>query len=64
MLEDQIIPAFYERDNRAVPVRWITVVKQAIRTVAPRFCSRRMVKQYVEQMYVPRAPGVRSALAS
>ena len=64
LLEDQIIPAFYERDNREVPVRWITVVKQAIRTVAPRFCARRMVKQYVEQMYVPRAAGVRSALAS
>ncbi len=63
LLEEQIIPAFYERDYRDVPVHWITVVKQAICTVAPRFCARRMVKQYVEQMYVPRAPGVRSASA-
>jgi hypothetical protein len=40
------------------------IVKQAICTVAPHFSARRMVKQYVEQMYVPHATGVRSALAS
>ena len=64
LLEEEIVPAFYDRDSRGVPVRWISIVKQAIRTVAPRFCARRMVKQYVEQMYVPHATGVRSALAS
>jgi starch phosphorylase len=64
LLEEQIVPAFYERDSRGVPLRWMSIVKQAIRTVAPRFCARRMVKQYVEEMYVPHAPGARSALAS
>jgi glycogen phosphorylase len=63
LLEEHIVPAFYERDGRGVPLRWMSIVKQAIRTVAPRFCARRMVKQYVEDMYVPRAPGVRSASA-
>jgi starch phosphorylase len=52
LLEEEISPAFYDRDSRGVPVRWMSIVKQAIRTVAPRFCARRMVKQYVEQMYV------------
>jgi len=55
LLEEQIVPAFYERDGRGIPVRWMHIVRQAIRTVAPRFCARRMVKQYVEEMYVPHA---------
>jgi len=64
LLEEQIVPAFYERDSRGVPLRWMGIVKQAICTVAPHFSARRMVKQYVEQMYVPHATGARSALAS
>ena len=36
-----------------MPVRWVQMVKQSIRTVAPRFCTRRMLKEYVERMYLP-----------
>jgi starch phosphorylase len=53
LLEDEIVPAFYERNTEGVPDRWVAVVKQAIRTVIPQFCARRMVKQYVTQMYLP-----------
>jgi starch phosphorylase len=53
LLEEQIIPAYYERDKDGVPVRWLAVVKQAIRTVIPQFCARRMVKEYVNQVYLP-----------
>ena len=44
---------FYERGPDGVPTRWIQVVKQAIRTVLPRFSTRRMVKEYVKTMYLP-----------
>jgi glycogen phosphorylase len=53
LLEEEVVPAYYERDSAGVPHRWMTVVKQAIRTVAPRFAARRMVKEYVERMYAP-----------
>jgi len=53
LLEEEIVPAYYERDASGVPHRWMAVVKQAIRTVAPRFSARRMVKEYVERMYAP-----------
>jgi len=53
ILEQQIVPAYYDRDAQGVPHRWIAVVKEAIRTAAPRFCARRMVKEYVERMYAP-----------
>jgi starch phosphorylase len=53
LIEQQLVPAFYERDAQGIPRRWIQVVKQSIRTVLPRFSTRRMVKQYVREMYVP-----------
>jgi len=53
LLEEEIVPAFYDRDGASVPRRWLATVKEAIRSVAPRFCARRMVKEYVSGMYVP-----------
>ena len=51
LLEEEIVPAFYDRGADQVPDRWMELVKEAIRTVAPRFSARRMVKDYVEQAY-------------
>jgi starch phosphorylase len=53
LLEDEVVPAFYDRDERQVPHTWVRLVKNAIRTITPQFSARRMVKQYVEQMYLP-----------
>jgi starch phosphorylase len=53
LLEEQVVPAFYDRDDAGVPHRWVGTVKEAIRTVAPRFSARRMVKEYVARMYAP-----------
>ena len=53
LLEEEVVPAFYDRDAANVPHRWIATVKQAIVTVAPRFSARRMVKEYTERMYAP-----------
>jgi len=36
-----------------VPHDWIRVVKEAIRSVAPNFCARRMLKEYTNQIYLP-----------
>ena len=53
LLERDVVPAFYDRDRDDLPRRWIPIMREAIRTVAPRFTTRRMVKEYVEQMYAP-----------
>ena len=53
LLEDEIVPAFYDRDARGISRRWLSVVKESIRTVSPRFAARRMVKEYVKGMYAP-----------
>ena len=53
LLETKVVPAFYDRDAHGLPTAWLRIVRQAIRTVMPRFSARRMVKQYVESMYGP-----------
>ena len=53
LLEQQLVPAFYDRDGSGIPHRWLQTVKQSIRTVLPRFSARRMVKEYVREVYVP-----------
>jgi starch phosphorylase len=53
LLEEQVVPAFYERDRDGIPRRWLSIVRESIRSVAPRFSARRMVKEYVERMYAP-----------
>ena len=53
LLEDEIVPLFNDRDWAGVPHAWVAMIRNAIRTVAPRFSARRMVKQYIDDMYVP-----------
>jgi starch phosphorylase len=55
LLEEEVVPTFYDRDANKVPRRWLQMVKEAIRTTMPRFSTRRMVKEYAEQMYAPAA---------
>lgn len=55
VLENEVVPLFYERDADDVPRAWVRVMKEAIRTAAPAFCMRRMVKEYTEKFYVPSA---------
>jgi glycogen phosphorylase len=53
LLEREVVPTFYDRGQDGVPRRWLSIVRQAILTVTPRFSARRMVKQYAEEMYGP-----------
>jgi starch phosphorylase len=53
LLEREVVPTFYDRDEHGVPHRWLQIVKQSIRTVLQVFSARRMVKDYVRDMYLP-----------
>ena len=55
LLEDKVVPLYYDRDINGVPHGWIQVIKEAIRSNAPLFSARRMAKEYTEQMYLPAA---------
>ena len=55
VLENEVMPMFYDRDEDDVPRRWIRRQKNALRTLAWRFSSHRMVTEYVKYCYVPAA---------
>jgi starch phosphorylase len=59
-LENEIIPLFYtNRSADNLPGEWIGRIKESIRTLAPQFSMRRMVKEYVTQVYIPAIVGVK-----
>ena len=50
------MPAYYgNRDTSGVPVRWVELMKNAIRTCTPQFSMMRMVKEYTNRFYLPAA---------
>jgi starch phosphorylase len=53
LLEEQVVPLYYDRDTADVPEGWVKVMKEAMRTSIAAFSMRRMIKEYVEQMYLP-----------
>ncbi len=53
LLETEVIPLFYQRDERGLPRSWIARMKETISTLAPYFNTQRMVREYAERMYIP-----------
>ena len=50
-IEQEVVPLFYTRDDKGLPRQWITMMKRAIETLAPKFNSNRMVEDYVRRIY-------------
>jgi starch phosphorylase len=61
VLEEQVLPAYYERDEAGLPQRWIALMRESIAELGPRFGSARMVEEYVERLYLPAHEGVERA---
>ncbi|MBN1547401.1 MAG: alpha-glucan family phosphorylase [Syntrophaceae bacterium] len=55
LLENTIIPMYYDRDMSGLPVKWIGMIKEAMKTLSPRFNTERMLIEYFNDMYVPTA---------
>ena len=53
-LENQIIPAFYNRNEENIPVEWIKKIRNAIATIAPEYNTHRMVRDYATKYYLNR----------
>jgi starch phosphorylase len=53
ILEQEVIPTYYDRGSDGIPHRWLAISKESIATIAPVFSTRRMVKEYVTRLYLP-----------
>ncbi len=52
LLEDEIVPLFYQRDKDDIPRGWVEVMRESIRSNAAPFSMRRMVKEYTTRLYL------------
>jgi starch phosphorylase len=57
LLENEIAPLFYDRDEHGIPRRWLPRVRNSLTKLTPMFSSDRMVREYVEQAYLHAARG-------
>jgi len=55
VLEYQVIPAYYQRNDDGEPDQWLAIAKASMKTVLPRFNTIRMAKDYLAQLYAPAA---------
>ena len=55
VLETQILPLYYAKPDGRLPIAWINLMRESIRTIVPVFNTHRMVKEYTERLYAPAA---------
>jgi starch phosphorylase len=55
LLEEAVIPTFFERDDDGMRRAWIRMMKSSIESVVPQFSAHRMVRDYADGIYVPAA---------
>jgi starch phosphorylase len=55
LIENSVVPEFYHRDARGLPMRWLERVRASMGELTARFSANRMVREYVETVYTPAA---------
>ncbi|MCL4540695.1 MAG: alpha-glucan family phosphorylase [Bacteroidetes bacterium] len=57
LLEHDIIPEFYSRDENDIPTKWIARMRESTARLTPQFSATRTVQEYLEDYYLPGATG-------
>jgi len=57
LLETEIVPCFYERNAEGIPGEWVARMRASMSELTPAFSSNRMVREYVEKLYMPAIDG-------
>ena len=55
LLEREVIPQFYSRDEHGIPSAWVTKMRESMARLTPEFSANRSVREYTEQHYIPAA---------
>ena len=55
LLEREVIPEFYRRDENGIPTAWVARMRESMAQLTPRFSANRTVREYTEQHYLPAA---------
>jgi len=60
ILEKEVIPAFYRRDNNGIATEWVARMRESMSRLTPQFSANRAVREYTEQYYLPAAAAYRA----
>ncbi|MEO9330125.1 alpha-glucan family phosphorylase [Gordonia aurantiaca] len=63
LLEETVIPLFYDRDERGLPARWVEMMRHTLTRLGPKVLASRMVKDYTTELYCPAATAFDAACA-
>ncbi|MGA7966344.1 MAG: alpha-glucan family phosphorylase, partial [Gammaproteobacteria bacterium] len=63
LLEREVIPEFYTRDESGIPTAWVKRMRESMARLTPRFSANRTVREYTEQHYLPAASAYRKRAA-
>ena len=63
ILEEEVVPQFYARDDRGLSAAWIAKVRESMARLTPVFSANRTVREYTESYYLPAAAGYRRRAA-
>ncbi len=63
ILEQEVVPAFYDRDGEGLPRAWLARVRASLARLTPRFSANRMLREYVTNLYRPAEKEVEARLA-
>jgi glycogen phosphorylase len=55
LLEREIVPKFYQRDQQGIPTRWVAMMRESMARLTPVFSANRTVREYTEKHYLPGA---------
>ncbi len=55
LLEQQVVPEFYERNDAGIPVRWVARIRESMTRLTPAFSADRAVREYAGNYYLPAA---------
>ena len=64
LLEREVIPEFYTRDESGIPTAWVKRMRESMARLTPRFSANRTVREYTEQHYLPAAAAYRERAAN
>ncbi|MDG1772472.1 MAG: alpha-glucan family phosphorylase [Oceanicoccus sp.] len=53
IIENEVIPAYFERDDSDLPVEWLRLSKASMKSCIPQFSAQRMLMDYIEKFYLP-----------
>lgn len=63
LIEHQVAPRFYERDEQGLPTAWIASIRHTLAELSPALSAERMLAEYVQRLYTPAARAARVAAA-